>query len=445
MESIMKKYIGSFLAIVLVVMGAVSCERSDYPDRHRVTSGNPIVHFVRYANTDELIEQAYMDEVVCLVGENLNSVVEIWFNDKQAILNTSFITNNTLLVSIPKEQATVQTDLIYLVNSAKETTTFPFKVLPPSPEISGMSCEYAKPGDQVTIYGKYFIELEYVEFQGADARVDVSNCSYTSTEITLTVPESATRGQIKVKTNSGLSGSVFHYLDNRGMIFDFEEGSKTAPNGWNVATIVKTPTDGVSGAYAQLGDGDLKGLSGDGSTWMEGEGGYSIPYWPGSWNDPEDYSAAPRLTDVVNFENFADMAIKFEMNISEETPWTGCALQMIPAPVTAVSLGNNCQDIYGVTVAGQNNTYYHEDLSLPRGYYEPWQATGSFDTGGKWITVTMPISEFVYDWEGGAKASGELKADSFASLLIFFHGTTGGGTDCKPIIKIDNVRAVAIK
>mgnify|MGYP003311025823 CR=1 FL=1 len=136
------------------------------------------------------------------------------------------------------------------------------------------------------------------------------------------------------------------------------------------------------------------------------------------------------------------MAFKFEMKISPDTPWKSNAMQIIPAPVTAVTLGNAGTDIYGVTVAGANNTYYHEGLDLPRGFYQPWKETGSFDTGDEWITVTVPISEFTYGWEGAA-AAGQLNPDSFASLLIFFH--CGAGADCNPIIKVDNIRAVPVK
>lgn len=438
----MKTFKNIFNGLIALAFAAfsVSCAKQDYPDRFTLADGVPTVHFVRYSNSDEYIEQAYMDEVVCLVGDNLCSVAEVWFNDIQAVLNTSYITDHTLLVSTPKTQATVQTDLIYLVNAAKDTVKFPFKVLPPSPEVKSMSCEYAPVGSVVKIYGEYFIDLEYVEFQGSDARVDAANLQYKADEITLTIPDGATAGQIKVKTASGLSGSPFHYMDKRGIMFTFDEGLK--PNGWNPADIISSPEDGISGNYIQFGDGMTKELAGDGGSWSEGSGGYSMPYWPGSWNTPENYSDAPRLYDVVDFTNFANMAVKFEMKVSADTPWTSNAMQLIFAPVTAVTLGNAGPDIYGVEVPGANNTYFHEDLDLPRGYYTPWAATGSFDTASEWITVTVPFSEFTYGWDGAA-STGKLGPDSFASLLIFFHG--GAGTSCKPIIKVDNIRAVPIK
>lgn len=100
------------------------------------------------------------------------------------------------------------------------------------------------------------------------------------------------------------------------------------------------------------------------------------------------------------------------------------------------------------TLGAANNTYFHDDnISLPRVMYRPWQATGSFDTGGKWITVSFPIAtDFVWDWTG-VKASGVLAADSFSGFEIFFAGGITGseGTPCTPMIQIDNIRAVPCK
>ena len=81
-----------------------------------------------------------------------------------------------------------------------------------------------------------------------------------------------------------------------------------------------------------------------------------------------------------------------------------------------------------------------------RWFYMPWEATGSFDTGGKWITVTIPLAEANKGWSGAA-ASQEITDDSFSSIWFFI---CNGGLDlpeasCTPIIRIDNVRVVPIK
>ena len=132
------------------------------------------------------------------------------------------------------------------------------------------------------------------------------------------------------------------------------------------------------------------------------------------------------------------------MLIPKANPWTSGAMQIIVGGVDKISQGNaGVKDIDGNTLAGCNNTYFNND-ELPRGIYRPWEATGSYDTGDEWVTVTIPISEFKYGFSGGA-ATGSLNASDFTSLTIFV--VSGGitGTDGNPVIKIDNIRAVPNK
>ena len=139
------------------------------------------------------------------------------------------------------------------------------------------------------------------------------------------------------------------------------------------------------------------------------------------------------------------MALKFEMFIPSSNPWTGTPMQVVMAGVNVVSFGGAVKDIYGNQCAGANNTYMSGN-DAPRGFYRPWAATGSFDTGDKWITVTLPLEDFTYGWNGNP-ASGTLNAESFASLWLFIckGGMEEAGTECTPIIKIDNIRAVPYK
>ena len=91
----MKRYISMILGVLVVA----SCATIDYPDRFVQTEGLPKVDFIRYADKDVVITQANMEEVVCIVGENLTSIHDLYFNDQKAVLNSSYMTANTLLVS----------------------------------------------------------------------------------------------------------------------------------------------------------------------------------------------------------------------------------------------------------------------------------------------------------------------------------------------------------
>ncbi len=429
------KYTGLLLGLVL----AASCTSIDYPDRFVQTSGTPKVDFIRYADKDVIITQANMEEVVCIVGDNLTSVHDLYFNDQKAVLNSSYMTAKTLVVSVPKNMPAEQTDKVYLITKDSTVVSYDFKVLPPAPKISSMSLEWAKPGETVTIYGSYLFGPLSVEFPGVDP-VEVATASGPSVDVK--VPEGAQPGKIKVTTASGTAQSVFMYKDSRGMLFDFDGATGLDNHGWNGHSSQDDDGTGISGRFLQFGDGATP-LTGD---WEEAH--WSFVYWPGSWNDPENYQdglQGARLIDLADFSDWKNMALKFEMFIPSSNPWTGTPMQVVMAGVNVVSFGGAVKDIYGNQCAGANNTYLSGN-DAPRGLYRPWAATGSFDTGDKWITVTLPLEDFTYGWNGNP-ASGTLNAESFASLWLFIckGGMEEAGTECTPIIKIDNIRAVPYK
>lgn len=438
------KTISTLFAVAIIATGLSSCDKTDYPDRFQPTGGVPTVYSIRYANSDTFIEQAYMEEVVCILGENLCSVHEVWFNDQQAILNTSYITDNTLLVQVPKTMPIVTTDKIYLKTAAEETVEYSFRVLPPAPRVQRISFEYAEDGQDVIIYGNYFYQPLVIEFPNAivDAIADED---ITLTSVKVKVPAGAQKGKIKVTTASGTSASEFVFRDDRGLLFDFDgtNGLYTANKGWHAADL---SDGGIAGSQCLKLDGSGDPFTADGKDWHDGK--CHFEYWAGNWQDPETYGNwdGRRLCDLVDFTNFGNMVLKFEVKIPEDHPWTGCPMQIIFSDVTLVSNGNaGVVDIYGNTLGGCNNTYFNDaSISLPRYLWRPWQE-GMTHTSGEWMTVSFPISAFTSYWDGGS-ATGKLTKESFANLELFFAaGTTSEGEPCSPIVYVDNIRAVPAK
>ena len=433
------RYTSLLLGLALLVQ---ACDSVDYPDRFVQTSGVPTVDFVRYADKDVVITQASMEELVCIVGDNLTSIHELYFNDQAAVLNTSYMTAKTLLVAVPKTMPSVQTDKIYMITKDGKEVTYDFKVLPPAPKVSAMSLEWANPGETVSITGSYLFAPVEVEFPGCDP---VTATASDGASVSVVVPEGAKPGKIKVTTASGTAQSVFQYKDDRGMLFDFDGLTGLDNHGWNGHNSQDDDGTGISGRFFQFGDG---ATALDGS-WEEGH--FSFVYWPGSWNTPENYqdgAMGARLLDLADFTDWQNMALKFEVFVPSSNPWSNTPMHICMAGVNVVSFGGEGTDIYGNSVAGANNKYMSGDgiPSAPRALWKPWAATGSFDTGDKWITVTIPFTEFNLGWDGKT-ASYQLSADSFASLWMFI---TNGGVEseeasCTPIIKIDNIRAVPYK
>jgi len=450
----MKYYnkISGLLLLVLAVVSSFSLQScKDQPDEFELTGGTPTIDYIRPAKAsakDSLLVQAYPQATICIVGSNLTSIQQMYFNDKKAILNTSFITDNTLVVQIPSEIPDVVSDKIYMITQDHDTLTYNFHIVIPEPNVAQMSCEYAVPGSIATIYGSYFIDDPNVPLtvtfpDGKTAEIKSINDSRSA--ISIVVPQCTTEGQITVKSIYGTGRSSFRYLDSRGILFDFDTpnavtGAVLGNHGWH-AMKIETDETALSGNFLRLGDPTVT-LDAEGA-WNDGN--FSFEYWPGNWQDPEDYQGdGVRLTDLTDFSDFGNMSYKFEMYIPKSNPWMAGAMQFIVGGVDKISQGNaGVKDIYGNTLGGCNNTYFNND-ELPRGIYRPWEASGSYDTGDEWITVTIPISEFKYGMTGGA-ATGSLNASDFSSLVIFVVGGGITGTECTPVIKIDNIRAVPNK
>lgn len=449
------KYNHKFSSILLTVLAVASSfslqSCKDQPDEFKLSDGKPTIYYIRPASasaSDSLLVQAYPQAQICLVGTNLTSIKQLYFNDKKAILNTSFITDKTLIVQVPSDIPDEVSDKMYIITANNDTLTYDFHVVIPAPNVTQMSCEYAAPGSTATIYGSYFIDdpnipLEVIFPDGQNA--EIKSINDTRSAITITVPDCTTEGQVTVKSIYGTGTSSFRYLDTRGMLFDFDTpnavtGAVLGNHGWHGQVIESNETS-LAGNYLRLGDPSVT-LDEDGS-WNDGN--FSFEYWPGNWADPETYSGdGVRLTDLTDFSDYANMSYKFELCVPKANPWAAGAMQIIVGGVTKISMGNaGVKDIDGNTLAGCNNTYFNND-ELPRGIYRPWESTGSFDTGDEWITVTVPISEFKYAMSGGA-ASGSLNASDFSSLTIFVVGGGIKGTECNPVIKIDNIRAVPNK
>ena len=428
------KYLNKILAALTISAGflAVSCE--DQPDAFVPTEGLPSVDFIRYADRDIVITQAFMQEAVCLVGNNLRSINQLWFNDQEAVLNTSYITDNTLVVSVPKNKATVQTDKIYMITAAKDTVTYDFLVLAPAPVVKAMSNEYAKEGEEVTITGQYFISPITIEFQGTV--IEEADMKLSETAVSFKIPAGTQPGVVKVTTASGTTKAPFQYRDPRGLITNFDGGTDIVPQGWNFKGEYKSE-NGVDGNYVELKSANVLDESG---AWNED---YKIDFWCGNWNgDPMSVTSGPGtpICYVVDFTDFKNMALKFEICIPKSNPWSSGAMQLI-----FTNSKNAANDSW------QNNTFVHSSASDPagldlcRGLWRPWEATGEFHTDDKWITVTVPFSEFVYNSDGTPGLVPLERPEDFASFVIWAWSGGVNGKECNPIFRIDNIRAVPVK
>lgn len=445
------------VALAAVSAGFTSCE--DEPDKYEIAGGTPTIDYVRpvdAASKDSLLTEASLNNTICIVGRNLRSVTKINFNDQAAVLNTSYMTDNTIIVTVPKNIPGKVTDKIYFITNNKDTLDYDFKTVVPAPTINGMSNEWAAPGEEVTIKGDYFLDYDDSHLTikvGDNYTIPYEDLKITQNSIRFNMPEDMPKHEpITITTINGTTKAGFRYMDNRGMLFDFdtpwkEGGDVLGNNGWHNRTITSDGTS-LSGNYMVLGE---TAMGADGG-WNDGN--FSFEYWPGSWQDPETYSSRPRMQDLADFSDWKNMSLKFEMCIPKDNSWSAAPMQIYFGSVSQVSLGNaGVQDIYGNVLGGANNTFFHNQGKLARALYMPWQNTDdkTYNTEDKWITVTIPLADFIYDYDGNKGLSYSGVNDFSAFNIFVVKGAYNDasvlptGVDCNPIIKIDNIRVVPNK
>lgn len=445
------------MALVAASAGFTSCE--DEPDKYEVAGGTPTIDYVRpvdAASKDSLLTEASLNNTICIVGRNLRSVTQINFNDQAAVLNTSYMTDNTIIVTVPKTIPGKVTDKIYFITNNKDTLDYDFKTVVPAPTINGMSNEWAAPGEEVTIKGDYFLDYDDSHLNikvGENYTIPYEDLKISLNSIHFNMPEDMPKHEpIYITTINGTTKAGFRYMDNRGMLFDFdtpwkEGGDVLGNNGWHNRTITSDGTS-LSGNYMVLGE---TAMGADGA-WNDGN--FSFEYWPGSWQDPETYSSRPRMQDLADFSDWKNMSLKFEMCIPKDNSWSAAPMQIYFGSVTQVTNGAaGVKDIYGNVLAGANNTFFKEQGKQARALYMPWQNTEDklYNTEGKWVTVTIPLANFIYDFDGNKGLSYSGVNDFSAFNIFIVKGAYNDasvlpmGVDCNPIIKIDNIRVVPNK
>lgn len=423
MKNIVKSF-GFVLMTAVMALGFASCQQST---EYKTTKGEPVIKYIittDAAASDSIISEAFTESVICIVGDNLRSVKKVFFNDREAVLSPSFINNHTLILSVPSSLPDEITNKIYFHAENGNIVDYPFKVNAPGPSINGIDCEFHLPGEEAVLTGNYFVDnasipLEVIMPDGKSAEIK----SFEQTKVTFVVPEGCTEsGQIKVITAYGEGKSSFYFNDDRNIVVDFDgsHGGNADGGGWRWGADHKHKP-GTDPAAIPAIDGDFLLL-----------GGHLDQY--GGWNDNGfefdiwgvNLLSQPKFAAMVANNKLEDLCVKFEAYVPSAHPWGVGGLQFI-------WMGDD---------AASNSK--HSDPTFPRGMWRPW-VDGMYDTGDKWVTVTIPFTEFCYDQKYN-KISTMEDVSLLNGLTIFvLEGSADGGKECDPWIAIDNIRVVPVK
>lgn len=317
-----------------------SCTKEDLPN-----GGQPRVRYVRVTNpdsNDSLLVGAGQGQLIAIMGDNLQEAVEVWFNNQKAVLTPTYITNQSILVSVPSRIPTEITNTLKIVFSNGNVLNHDFEVQISEPVVDGMLSEYVNGGDVAVIRGNYFYEPIEVTFTGG---VKGEIVSVEDQLVQVRVPAGAQPGPITVKTNFGETESEFWFRDNRNVFI-----SGDPHEGWWGTYLVTTP-----------GAGDPVKISGNYYRFKK-----EVKSWV--WDSPE-VAGGPASSMPNHSKNIPDAAIlnpedynlKFEIN----------TLKPFSANRIVINVGTSAED---------NNAY-------------AWNPP--YDSKGQWNTITIPFEDVV--------------------------------------------------
>jgi len=391
MKSLMK-YL-SLLLIPSIIIGVMSCKKDDDSS---ASDGEPVVFYIRSTDpgkSDSLIVGSFMGSLIAIVGDNLGNTRELWFNDQQATLNPTYITDKTIIVNVPSTVPTEVTNKMRFVFADGSELLQDFSVNVPAPVLSAIKCEYVPDGGTVVIEGDFFFQPIKVVFPG-DLEAQVTFLDKTRMEVT--VPDGAGAGPISVQTNFGKQNSPFIFRDNRNILLDYDTKLHET---WT-APIGNAEPAGVSGGYAFF-----KSAS-DGAWQWANE--LTMQYWA-----PRGRGNVPVATGDIN-----ELVLKFEANVLD---WRDVRMEIFFAPFAE----DHGRDLPTTAFAR----------------WRPW-LSGPYSTDG-WVTVAIPLSEFKYGKDDGDDSPGTKKIENLSSLTNVTMMLFGPAAGPNPVhICIDNVRVV---
>ena len=379
------KYILTLFIALAAVALLYSCA-SDEP-------GAPFVSYVRVtdpAKSDSLLAAAGQGQMVAIIGRNLGSVRQIWFNDQQAQTIPTFVTNSSVLTRLPTQIPNRVTNKLKMVFANGDSLLYDFEVSINKPQLDYVDCEYKNVSDSLFIYGKYLYKPLTVTFTGG-GQADILSLNADATILVVKVPAGAQSGPITVTSNFGETESSFWLNDSRNIFANFDGPFSGAWKGSDYVVASDPTIPMINGNFLRVNKGSLGAYP-----FLEVYGGPT----------PSDVATLTKNIPAGAYVNPTNYSLKFEINTLD--PITGAYLRLY--------IGN--ADGGGFDAARQ-------------GHYYVWSP--NLHTHGKWATVTIPWND-VYT----ANQSFSQNTADGSGLFMYFHGPNAA----KYNFAMDNFRVV---
>lgn len=192
-----------FIAMAFMVLNMFSsCDSNDD------SSGGsaPVITSVAKAEEGDLVPVTQGDpkNYYIIRGTGLKTVEKIYFNDFDTYFNPTLVTDTEIFVLIDEKTPYADASSELKVVTKLGTVIYDFVISPPSPSFGSFNPINAADGEEVTIYGNYFLDPIV---KVGDETVPV--ISSTLTEIKIKLPAGSNKKYISVTNISGTATSTY--------------------------------------------------------------------------------------------------------------------------------------------------------------------------------------------------------------------------------------------
>lgn len=413
---------------------------------------------------DREVTFARLGQLIRIQGSGFSGLRKVLINGYETYFNNALMTDKNIWVQLKKETPIADADdevrnTITLIKKNGEMLVYDFIIMASSPSITSVDNTLPKHGETVTVYGDNLQETTLVTLPDGTTITEEDIISDEDGEYySFEVPGSADLSVAGSITSVGANGTAKtpeYFNDNNCYILNFDGlgsmGSWSATYGTD--DLVDDPLNTGRGKVcmlipqSKLDDGGV-------------DAGSNSLLWATAGNDEPTDDWTSRMYEFIPEETLAsDVAIQFDIYVPGEWFESG---------QLEFSLQNNLSN-YGY---GSACTKFSSQYINTAAVWVPWLnedgTTTPFTTGGRWQTITLPLSKFGnYNPDTATKDADKATAaettfqkvcedrnsGSYRNFLMLFVNADlefsedkifASSTFSQPIY-IDNIRVVNIK
>jgi len=342
------KYVYKTALVLCLAAGMLltfqSCNDDDVNGAPAITN----VRLLDPTKADSSLNAAEPGSLLVIQGQNLGSVMKVYFNDFEATFNAALGSNSNVIVTIPANAPTKAVDADVSNKIRVQTkggeATYDFVLSAPMPVISGLYSEFVKANGTLVINGDYFYNIKSVKVGATSLQV----LSTTVKQITAKMPAVAVSDIVTVEGEFGIVKTNFKVNGSEGNMINFDVpatswGSEVCFGGAPI--VPATDPDAISGKYSRIKQTKLPAT------------GYADAWVFSTCSFDFKLVAGPA----------AERQFKFEHNIAE--PWKAGK--------------------YDITITAGGTEFVYA--------FQPWNSTEFAATGYQttgWRTAVIELSEF---------------------------------------------------